>query len=395
MLVTALIAVLATAPHPFATADDARTARPEREKEGMTATHGREGDGRVPGPGTRLTDEQVTAFAELALRGVVTEYPYKPGNVLAGPESVVEPRTHHPAFYGCFDWHSSVHGHWMLVRLLREYPGCSVGPRIRESLARNLTRENLETEAAFFRLPHNASFQRTYGWAWLLRLAAELHTFDDPDARRFAESLRPLEAEIVRLTKGFLPRLTWPIRTGQHPDTGFALAQTLDYARTVGDDELESLVVARARDFYAGDRDYPVHYEPSGFDFFSSGLNEADLMRRVLGQEEFAAWIDRFFPGLREGELGNLLTPVEVSDPSDGKLVHLAGLDLVRAWTLHGIASALPPEHSALPVLRRAVRDHCAVGLPYVFSGDYAGEHWLASFAVYLITEVGVEATQP
>ncbi len=344
-----------------------------------------------PGPGTRLTDAQVQAFAELALEGLFREYPNKPGNVVSGPEDVLSPKAMHPAFYGCFDWHSSVHGHWMLVRLLKLYPDCKVGARIRESLARNLTREKLDAEAAYFEPKENKSFERTYGWAWLLRLAAELRTWDDADGKRWAENLTKLEAEIVSLTKGFLPRLTWPIRTGQHPDTGFALSQFLDYARTVGDRELESLVVARARDFYLADRDYPVSFEPSGFDFFSTGLNEADLMRRVLEPKEFSKWLDGFFPTLRSGTLGNLLTPVVVSDVTDGKLVHLAGLDLVRAWTLHGIASALPEDDPRLPTLRKAVIEHCKVGLPYVFSGDYAGEHWLASFAVYVVTEVGCD----
>jgi hypothetical protein len=344
-----------------------------------------------PMPGERLGDEQVTAFARLALEGMFQEFPNKPGIVLAGPESVKSPREHHPAFYGCFDWHSAVHGHWMLVRLLRHYPNATVAPTIRESLARSLTRDNLEKEAAFFREKHNKSFERTYGWAWLLRLAAELRTFDDPDARRFSKHLEPLEKEIVRLAKEFLPKLSWPIRTGQHPDSGFALAQFLDYARTVGDDELEALVVAKSRKFYAGDRDYPVAYEPSGFDFFSSGLNEADLMRRVLAPKEFSTWLDGFFPGLAKGRLGNLLEPAHVTDVTDGKLVHLAGLDLVRAWTFHGIATALAEEDPRVPILRDAVRSHADVGLSYVFSGDYAGEHWLASFAVYLLTEVGIE----
>lgn len=347
----------------------------------------------VPGPGDELTDSQVTAFADLALRGMFQEYPNKPGSVMAGPESVQSPREMHPAFYGCFDWHSSVHGHWMLIRLLKLYPECTAATRIRESLSKNLTADKLRAEAAFFRQEHNRSFERTYGWAWLLRLAAELHTWDDEDGRRFARNLEPLESEIVSLMKGFLPRLTWPIRTGQHPDSGFALAQTLDYARTIGDSELEKLVVQRSRDFYLDDRDYPTRYEPSGFDFFSSGLNEADLMRRVLPAEEFSGWLARFFPGLAGGDLGNLLEPERVSDVTDGKLVHLAGLDLVRGWTFHGIAGALPKNDPRLPILRRAVRRHCEVGLPYVFSGDYAGEHWLASFAVYLITEVGCESS--
>jgi len=210
-----------------------------------------------------------------------------------------------------------------------------------------------------------------------------------------AENLRPLEDAIVRLAMEFLPKLTWPIRTGQHPDTGFALAQFLDYARAVGNDELAELVVRRARDFYSEDRDYPTRYEPSGFDFFSSGLLEADLMRRVLPREEFSRWLDGFLPGLADGEAGNLLEPVHVSDVTDGKLVHLAGLDLVRAWTFRGIAGALPPDDPRVAVLEESAVRHAEVGLDYVFSGDYAGEHWLASFAVYLLDDAGLDRPSP
>jgi hypothetical protein len=278
----------------------------------------------------------------------------------------------------------------MLVRLLREHPGCSAAEEIRKALDTNLTAENLEAEAAYFREKHNRTFERPYGWAWALRLAVELRTWDDPDARRWAKNFEPLEKEIVSLMKGYLPRLTWPIRTGEHPDTGFALAQTIDYAREVGDEELEALVVARSRDYYLADRDYPVRYEPSGQDFFSSGLLEADLMRRVLPREEFSKWLRGFFPTLEDGELGHLLEPAVVSDVTDGKIVHLAGLNLVRAWSMHGVARSLDAKDPRVAILDGAVKRHCAAGLGYVFSGHYEGEHWLASFAVYLLTEVGL-----
>ncbi len=346
--------------------------------------------GDLPRLGERLTDEQVSAFAELALKGLDREFPNKPSHVMSGPESVKSPRELHPVFYGCFDWHSSVHGHWMLVRLLKEYPDCTVAARIRERLSAHFTAEKIAIEAAYFDAPEHRSFERMYGWAWVLRLATELHTWDDPDGRKWRQSFRPLEERIVDLAQSYLPRLAHPIRTGVHPDTGFALAQMIDYARVVGNRRLLMLAVDRCRLYYLQDRDYPVQYEPSGEDFFSSGLNEADLMRRILAKEDFAAWLERFLPGLAAGQPVNVLEPVEVTDVTDGKLVHLAGLDLSRAWALRGIASALDERSPARKVLEDAAARHAATGYKYVFSGHYEGEHWLATFAVYLQTDVSL-----
>jgi hypothetical protein len=344
----------------------------------------------MPGFGDTFSDDQVAVFARLALKGLDIEYPNKPSNVMAGAEDVRSPKDMHPAFYGCFDWHSSVHGHWMLIRLLKLHPDCAVGDEIRAALDAHLTAENIRAEAAYFNQKHNRSFERMYGWAWALRLAAELHDWDDPQAQQWATNFKPLEDTIVALTMGFLPRLTWPIRTGVHPDTAFAFGQVLDYARTVGHEELEQLVISKAKAFYAGDVDYPAAYEPSGVDFFSPGLNEADLMRRVLDEHEFSIWLDQFFPTLKDGALGNLLTPVVVSDVTDGHLVHLAGLNLSRAWTMRGVLSKLPAADPRCAVLESAAKAHLDAGLRYVFSGHYEGEHWLATFAIYAISESGV-----
>jgi len=338
----------------------------------------------------RLTDLQVTAFAQLALAGIVREWPNKPGQVYSGPESALTPRAMHPVFYGSFDWHSAVHGHWLLVRLLKEYPNASSTTEIRRVLNQQLETQALLQEAAYFDAKQNSGFERMYGWAWLLRLATELHAWDDADGRRWAAALRPLEQRIVVGVSDYLPRLSFPIRTGTHPDTAFALAFELDYARAVGNTKLAALILQKARDFYLADRDYPSRYEPSGEDFFSSGLNEADLMRRVLPQAEFVAWLDGFLPDATHGDLSNLGVPVHVSDPTDGRLVHLAGLDLSRAWTLHGIANALPEEDLRRQLLTDAALAHTEVGLDYVFSGFYEGDHWLASFAVYLLTGCGL-----
>lgn len=340
-------------------------------------------------PPRPLDEKQVGAFARLALRGIAKEYPNKPSNVMSGPEDALSPRKMHPAFFGCFDWHSSVHGHWMLARLLRLYPSHPVAPEMEALLDKQLTAENLREEAAYFEPRENRSFERMYGWAWALRLVAELHAWDDPRARRWRENARPLEATLVRLTKDYLPKLTWPIRSGVHQDTAFAFGQILDYARVVEERELAALLEKRARKFHLADRDYPAAYEPSGEDFFSAGLNEADLMRRVLPREEFGPWLGRFLPSLTQGEPSPMLTPVEVSDVTDGKLVHLAGLNLSRAWTMWGVASALPEEDPRRSTLSLAAEKHAQAGLRYVSSGHYEGEHWLATFAVYALTGSG------
>lgn len=344
-----------------------------------------------PMPGKKLTDEQVAAFARLAIQGIPREFPNKPSNVMTGTESVLGPRQMHPVFYGSFDWHSSVHGHWMLVRLAKTSPDAPVIEDVRGLLNQQFKASDLAAEAAYFEKPSNKSFERMYGWAWVLRLAAELHTWDDPDARRWVTYLEPLEKKIVALTKEYLPRLSYPIRTGVHPNTAFALAQTLDYARTVGDAELEALVVGYCQEKYLTDRDYPLHYEPSGEDFFSAGWNEADLMRRVLPTEEFAEWLTGFLPRLSEKSplADNAMEPATVSDVTDPKIVHLAGLNLSRAWTQNGVLAALHEGDRRRERLRQSVATHTRAGLDYVFSGHYAGEHWLATFAVYLLTETG------
>lgn len=335
-----------------------------------------------------LDGSQAEAFAALALKGIPQEYPNKPSNVMATPADVLSPRAMHPAFFGSFDWHSSVHGHWMLVRLLRTHPDMPSAGKIRNLLNEQFTEEKMRAEAAYFDKKENRSFERMYGWAWALRLATELRLWiDDADARRWAENFAPLEAVVVTLAKDYLPRLSWPVRTGVHPDSGFALGQILDYARNAGDAELEKIVTAKSRDFYLNDRNYPVAYEPSGQDFFSSGLNEADLMRRVLTKAEFSAWLNLFLPGIAQKQLGNLLTPAEVSDVTDGHLVHLAGLNFNRVWCFGGIASALPEGDPRVEILQSARSAHFKKGMEYVFSGSYEGEHWLATFAVYSLNE--------
>lgn len=327
----------------------------------------------------RMTDEDATKFVVLALAGLDREFPNKPGHVFRSKEDVKSPSEVTPVFYGHFDWHSSVHGHWTLVRLLRLFPEAEWADKVKVALAGRFSKKALQQEADY--LASHEAFERMYGWAWALRLGIELRALNTMEGKKWAEWYRPVEMAIVNNAKEYLPKLSWPVRCGFHPESAFPMGQMLDWARVTGDEDFERLLVAKALKFYGKDQQYPVRYEPSGNDFFSAGLNEADLMRRVLPEEEFAEWFDRFFPGL---DLGNLVTPVEVTDFEDGHLVHLVGLNLSRAWTMRGIASAL--DGRVREVLMKASADHEKAGLRDTFSGHYEGDHWLGTFGVYLLT---------
>lgn len=333
-----------------------------------------------------LTLEQAANFADLALKGIHREYPNKLDHVINGEADLLTPRQLHPAFYGCFDWHSSVHGHWMLVRLLRVLPDQPRAQEIRTALGTNLTAANLQAEKAYLDQPNRRSFERMYGWAWLLKLAEELYAWDDPGGREWSANLQPLAGVFVDRYLEFLPKQTYPIRTGTHPNTAFGLAFALDYARTGGHQELERLIVERSRGYFLADTDYPASWEPGGSDFLSPCLVEADLMRRVLPSDEFQDWLGRFLPGLREGKPANLFHPATVADRTDPQIVHLDGLNLSRAWCMRDIASSLPSGDPERKVLAEAADRHAQASLPHIASGDYMGEHWLASFAVYLLT---------
>ncbi len=341
-----------------------------------------------PKPGLRaaLSEEQASRFARLALACIQKEYPNKPEHVLNQAADIQGPRALHPAFYGCFDWHSSVHGHWMLVRLLRLFPQLPQSKEIRAALDANLTAGNLLREAAYLKAPNRQSFERLYGWAWLLKLAEELHGWNDGDGRTWAASLQPLADAMVARYLDFLPKQTYPIRTGVHPNTAFGLAFGLDYARAVGNGPLENLIAERARTYFLADTAYPASWEPGGEDFFSPSLMEADLMLRVLAPAEFRAWFRGFLPGIGRQEPKSLLEPAMVTDRTDPKLVHLDGLNLSRAWCMYSIADALPTADPARQALADSAQRHAAAALAHVASGDYVGEHWLASFAVYLMS---------
>jgi Protein of unknown function (DUF2891) len=353
-------------------------------------------------------------FAKLALACVHKEYPNKISHVLNGDSDVAPPRKLTPAFCGCYDWHSSVHGHWLLVRLTRTFPDASFAAPARAALRKSLTAENLKQEAVYLRGPGRASFERPYGLAWLLQLSVELREWDDPLARELAANLRPLENAAVERLKTWLPKLSHPVRVGEHDQTAFALGLMLDYARATRQEDFAKLFADSAKKFFLADTNCPLSYEPSGEDFLSPCLGEADVMRRVLAPAEFAAWLSKFMPQIpsnapmprpasasfRRDERSEAAAPNEATtawlpvtvspDPSDPKLAHLDGLNLSRAWMLEGIVSGLPEDDPRRPVLSAVAEAHRRAGLAAVTGEHYEGGHWLGSFAVYLTTERGI-----
>ena len=333
-----------------------------------------------------LTKSQASHFAQLALKCITKEYPNKLDHTINDGKDVKNPRTLHPSFYGCFDWHSSVHGHWMLVRLLRLFPDLPESAQIRAALNANLSAENIAAEVAYLGQPNRQSFERTYGWAWLLKLAQALHGWTDVEGKLWARNLDPLAEALAQNYVRFLPKQTYPIRTGVHPNTAFGLSFALDYATAKGNKKLQTLIEERSRTYFGNDANYPASWEPGGEDFFSPALIEADLMRRVLNPTEFEQWFHRFLPDVAKGEPKSILHPAIVSDRSDPKLVHLDGLNLSRAWCMRSIAAALPKNDPARKMLAQAATEHAQDALAHVASGNYEGEHWLASFAVFLLS---------
>jgi hypothetical protein len=328
-----------------------------------------------------LAPALASRFARIALDNVVREYPNKPEHVLHGPGDVSFPRTLHPAFYGSYDWHSCVHMHWLLARLLRKFPTLPEATAIAALFDRHLATAAIAGEVAYLARPGAAAFERTYGWAWLLKLAEELGRGAGADFARWRANLAPLAQAFVARYHDYLPRAAHPLRGGTHPNSAFGLAFAIDYARACNDAALVALCEAKARAWFGGDRDYPAAWEPSGSDFLSPALVEADLMRRVLERNEFAAWLARFLPWFMSGEPAALFTPAVPTDRSDPQIVHLDGLSLSRAWCFDGIADALPPGDPRIAVATEAAAVHRLAGLDGLQSGDYMGAHWLASFA--------------
>jgi Protein of unknown function (DUF2891) len=354
----------------------------------------------VPAEGDRAAAMDPAAaarFAALALKCLHAEYPNHISHTMDSDADARPPHVLYPAFYGCFDWHSDVHGHWLLVRLVRLFPDAPFAAAARAEVARSLTDENIAGEVAYLHQAGRASFERPYGLAWLLQLSAELRAWDDPQAREWARALRPLETEAAARLKSWLPKLHYPIRIGEHDQTAFSFGLIWDWAGVAGDAQMRSLLSDAARRFYVNDRNCPIDYEPSGQDFLSPCLAEADFMRRVQGRAEFGRWLPRFLPGIggKPGIAGKAappwLEPAVVTDRADPKLAHIDGLNLSRAWMLEGIAHGLEPDDRRVAVLRDLAVRHRAAALPAVTGEHYEGGHWLGTFAVYLASEAGIQ----
>jgi len=339
---------------------------------------------------THASDQKINSenFAKLALDCVHKEYPNKISHTMQSDADVMPPRKLYPSFYGCFDWHSSVHGHWLLTRLAKLYPDSELAPKAMEALDVSLSEINLMQESIYVSAKGRKAFERPYGIAWLLQLAAELDEWDHPSAKQWRANIRPLEEVLVSRLVEWLPKLTYPVRSGQHAQTAFALGLMLDWSRTTKNRDVETLIRNRILEFYSEDKACPIHYEPSGADFLSPCLAEADLMRRVMSPSEFAVWLNDFLEIPNSNK--DWLEPAIVSDRSDPKLSHIDGLNLSRAWMLEGIASGLPPKDLRIKALNNAAKKHQESGLIGVNSKFYEGGHWLGSFATYLVTKRGI-----
>lgn len=319
---------------------------------------------------------EANKLIELPLACVLKEYPNKLGQTIGSDEDLLPPRYLHPVFHGCFDWHSAVHGYWSMVTLLKRFPAMDKADEVREILQTTITAENIQAEVNYFAGEHNKSYERTYGWAWLLKLAETLHTWDDPMARELSLNLQPLTDVIVSKYIEFLPKLVYPIRVGEHTNTAFGLTFAYDYAVVTGHEELRSLIAGRARDFYMEDAGCPITWEPSGYDFLSPCLEEIDIMLRVLPKEEFEKWLRNFMPEVFNPSFS--IKVGEVSDRTDGKLVHLDGLNFSRAWVLYGLAN----QYANLGHLGSIAHEHIAFSYPNLIADSYEGGHWLGSFAI-------------
>jgi len=330
-------------------------------------------------------------FADLALTCLHQEYPNHVSLMLNSEADAKPPHLLTPAFYGCLDWHSDVHGHWLLVRLLRLYPDAPFAAQARAEIAKSLTPENIAAEVAFFSQPGRASFERPYGLGWLLKLSAELRQWNDPQAQEWAATLQPLEAEVAKRVKAWVPKLHYPIRIGEHAQTAFSFGQIWDWAEVAHDDEMKALLTDAAHRYYWNDKACPIAYEPNGEDFLSPCLGEADFMRRVLDKKTYGKWLSDFLPTIPKQTGKEWLKPGVVTDRADPKLAHLDGLNLSRAWMLQGIASGLEPADKRVKVLLETAEQHRDEALPNITGEHYEGGHWLGTFAVYLESRAGLD----
>lgn len=323
-----------------------------------------------------LTQEQAERLAALPFKCVQQEYPNNLGQVLNSDQELKSPKQLHPAFYGCFDWHSSVHGHWLMVRILKAYPNLKQAKQIRARLNTQLTAATIQQELAFFKTQYNDKFERTYGWAWLFKLHQELLSWEDQDGQKWAKALEPLAQLLVKNYETYLPKLVYPLRNGTHTNTAFGLTLAYDYAVFTNNQNFKAIIEKRSKDFFLNDKNAPLNFEPSGYDFLSPSLEEADLMRRTLPKAEFIKWLDAFLPQLKQQNFE--LAVGIVGDRSDGHLVHLDGVNFSRAWCFYELARV----DEKYKHLRKQADKHLAYSLPSIVDGDYMGEHWLATFAL-------------
>lgn len=351
----------------------------ERDKEGSTSNMDNSSSEIVRNETQLLNLEQANNLSELPLACVGKEYPNRLGQTLGNANDLAEPSELHPAFFGCFDWHSAVHGHWSMIYLLKNYPDLDRAQEMKTYLENHLSALKIEQEVRYFEGEHNGSFERTYGWAWLLKLAEELHTWDDPLGKELYQNLMPLTQLLVDKYIEFLPKLNYPIRVGEHPNTAFGMSFAYEYALAVNDTSLQQLLASRARDFFLNDKNCPMNWEPGGYDFLSPCLEEMNLMRLVLPKEEFLIWAADFLPELRNEDYD--LQVGQVSDRTDGKLVHLDGVNFSRAWNLYSLAH----QYREYRHLKDQANKHLSYSLPNVVGDDYEGGHWLGSFALYAL----------
>ena len=332
-----------------------------------------------PSSENTLDLDQANQLAALPLKCIQTSLPYKSGITIADSTDLQFPQHHHPAFYGCFDWHSAVHGHWVLVNLLKKFPNLENREKIVELLDTHLSDENIAIEIEYFAMnKYSKNFERTYGWAWLLKLTEELYSWNDSLGEKWYKNLKPLAEYLANRYVDYLPKLAYPIRIGTHSNTAFGLSFAWDYAEKTENSILQNAIREKAFEFYANDQNCPISWEPSGYDFLSPCLEEARIMQRILSAEEFKKWFAKFLPEFNSSQ-NDLLEPAIILDRSDGGLVHLDGLNFSRAWCLYPIASAVPELYH----LKKLANEHLDFSLGNIVDGDYAGEHWLASFALY------------
>jgi hypothetical protein len=327
-----------------------------------------------------LTPGLASKFAKLALSHITREYPNLLYHVLNGPDDVRSPRELHPIFFGSLDWHSCVHGYWLLATVLRLYPQNPESAAIRDLFDAQLTPAKVSAELEYLDGPLRATFERPYGWAWLLMLAAELSRHAGDDGRRWSKTLTPLADTLVIRFSNFLSKATYPTRVGTHFNSAFSLTLALEYSEVAADDALKHLLVNKALAWYGNDQNCQA-WEPGGDDFLSSALMEAECMRKARGMNEFRTWMDGFLPGIAKREPATLFEPAIVSDRSDGKIAHLDGLNLSRAWCWRSLATAWPDEDPRRAIALDAANVHLAASMPHV-AGEYMGEHWLATFAL-------------